>query len=255
MAIQISLELSHQCPLEEITDHAKFMDNHEFYRVWVPDTLVSNWDAWLAASIILHNTRKIHIGLGVTNPYTRHPIVMAQMAATFQNASNGRFAIALGKGIKRFLEKAGIAEKPSSVEECARLLKELIAGERVTFKGDAFDIEGIRLRTRPPKQNVPILLAATHPKTWDAAIAVADGITTFWSGQAGELSHRFKNKKAIHTAAMIPFSQSKDSFMTNTITSLDILKQEITKMERAGFDEAIIAYGDLMDLEDLATLF
>ena len=255
MTLQISVELSHQCPLEEIADHATFLENHSFFRVWVPDTLVSDWDAWLAAGIILHHTQQLHIGLGVTNPYTRHPVTMAQMAATFQNMSNGRFAMALGKGIKRFLEKAGIRDNPTSVEECTKILKQLVAGERVTFKGNTFHIDGIQLRTRPPKQPVPILLAATHPKTWETAAAVADGITTFWSAQATEAIQQIKRKHTLHTAALVPFSRSKGSFFANTVTDLDRLKAEISEMEKAGFDEAIIAYGDMADLKGVAALF
>ena len=87
MPIHVSAELSHVCPLEDITAHAAALESGGFYRVWVPDTVVSPWEAWLAASLIMQTTSRIQIGLGVTNPYTRHPVVMAQMAATVQQAS------------------------------------------------------------------------------------------------------------------------------------------------------------------------
>ena len=81
MKIRISTELSHVCPLDEITRHAIALETHGFHRVWVPDTVVSPWEAWLAASIIMQHTSRIQIGLGVTNPYTRHPVVVAEMAS------------------------------------------------------------------------------------------------------------------------------------------------------------------------------
>ena len=77
MNIHISVELSHVCPLEEITEHAAALESLGYYRVWVPDTIVSPWEAWLAAGLIVQHTTHLKIGLGVTNPYTRHPMVVA----------------------------------------------------------------------------------------------------------------------------------------------------------------------------------
>src|SRR2546430_15673506 len=75
MPIHVSAELSHICPLEDITAHAAVLESGGFYRVWVPDTVVSPWEAWLAASLVMQTTSRVRIGLGVTNPYTRHPVV------------------------------------------------------------------------------------------------------------------------------------------------------------------------------------
>src|SRR5713101_5909410 len=69
MPIHVSAELSHVCPLEDITAHAAALESNGFYRVWVPDTVVSPWEEWLAASLIMQTTSRIRLGLGVTNPY------------------------------------------------------------------------------------------------------------------------------------------------------------------------------------------
>ena len=93
MSLAISVELSHVCPLEEIVEHATALESLGYYRVWVPDTIVSPWEAWLAAGLIVQHSERLKIGLGVTNPYTRHPLVVAQMAATLQHLSAGRLAL------------------------------------------------------------------------------------------------------------------------------------------------------------------
>ena len=108
MSIRISAELSHVCPLDEVISHAMALEDRGFHRVWIPDSVVAAWEAWMVASLILQHTQCIQIGLGVTNPYTRHPVVVAQMAATLQRYSGGRLAMSLGKGIGRFLDKAGV---------------------------------------------------------------------------------------------------------------------------------------------------
>ncbi len=160
MTIHVSVELSHVCPLEEISEHAVALESLGYYRVWVPDTIVSPWEAWLAAGTIVQHTRCLKIGLGVTNPYTRHPMVVAQMASTLQHLSAGRLALSIGKGIPRLLEKAGINQHASAVAECITVLRDLIAGERISMKGEVFQIDGLRIRTLPPDIDVPIYLPA-----------------------------------------------------------------------------------------------
>jgi len=254
MAIKISAELSHVCPLEAVVEHAAALESHGYYRVWVPDTIVSEWEAWLAASIIMNHTNRIKIGLGVTNPSTRHPVVVAQMAATIQNFSNGRLAMSIGKGIARFLEKAGIDQPESAVEECIRLLQDLIPGKRTSYRGRAFTVDGMLLRTRPPREKVPLYLAAIGPASWDTAVRVADGIATFWNKFAVENHKRAASVRSIPTAALIPFSASPGEFFGEKVDSIDALREQIAVMDVAGFDEVIIAYRDLGDLNAAAQL-
>ena len=77
MTIQISVELSHVCPLDELGRHAEVLEENGFYRVWVPDTFVTPWEAWLAADLMAQRSTRLKIGVGVMNPYTRHPVVVA----------------------------------------------------------------------------------------------------------------------------------------------------------------------------------
>ena len=254
MAIDISVELSHICPLEEIPEHAAAVESHGYHRVWVPDTLVSPWEAWLAASIIMHHTSRVGIGLGVTNPYTRHPVVVAQMAATMQRYSGGRLTMSIGKGIGRFLEKAGVEQHPTAVEECITLLRGLMSGERTSSEGQAFQIDGMRLRTLPPDSPVPIYLAAIGPASWETASRVADGVATIWDVRMVENRRRTMAKRRIPTAALLPFSLSRGDFFDRRASSLGELREQIETLEKAEFDEAIVAYGELSDLEAAAQL-
>ena len=255
MAIRISVELSHICPLDEITGHAVALENHGFHRVWVPDTVVSPWDAWIATSLIMQHTTRLQIGLGVTNPYTRHPVVVGQMAATIQQYSGGRLSMSLGKGIGRFLEKAGVQQHTTAVEECITLLRGLMAGERTSLKGNAFQIDGMKLRTHPPDSPVPIFLAAVGPSSWEIAMGVADGIATFWTDKVLEMRKQFMTERTLPVVVLIPFAQSRtDFFSESAVSSLDELRRRVEILEEAGFDEVMVAYGERADLETAAKL-
>ncbi len=256
MAFNISVELSHVCPLEEITKHAAVLESHGFYRVWIPDTIISPWEAWLAAGLIMQHTSRLEIGLGVTNPYTRHPVVVAQMAATMQRLSGGRLALSIGKGIERVLEKAGIDQHVSAVEECITVLRGLIAGERTSIDGQAFHIDALRIRTLPPEKAVPIYLAAISPSSWETAMRVADGVATIFSDDLAEIRARVMVEKTLPTAALIPFSLSQEDFLEgwNRVSSLNELQECIEKLKAAGIDEVIVAYREMADLETAARL-
>ena len=254
MAIRISVELSHICPLEALTAHAAAIEAQGFYRVWVPDTVVSPWEAWVAVSVIMHTTRRVQIGLGVTNPYTRHPVVMAQMAATIHHLSHGRLTLSLGKGIARFLEKAGIRQYETGVEECVAILRGLLAGERTTLTGQAFQIDAMLLRTLPLPTPVPIYLAAIGPGGWANAIRLADGIATVWSDTLAETRRHWMAERTLPTAVLIPFAQGQADFFSRPVRSLTELQQRAAALEAAGFDEVIVAYADLADLEAAAQL-
>jgi alkanesulfonate monooxygenase SsuD/methylene tetrahydromethanopterin reductase-like flavin-dependent oxidoreductase (luciferase family) len=256
MAFKISVELSHVCPLEEIIEHAAELESCGFYRVWIPDTIISPWEAWLAAGLIVQHTSRLKIGLGVMNPYTRHPLVVAQMAATMQKLSNGRLTLSIGKGIERVLEKAGIDRHASAVEECITVLRGLIAGERTSIAGQAFQIDAMHIRTLPPEKGVPIYLAAISHPSWETAMRVADGVATIWSDEAAEIRASVMTTKTLPTAALIPFSISAEDFLEpwNRVRSIADLQQSVDKLKAAGIDEVIVAYRDFADLQATARL-
>jgi alkanesulfonate monooxygenase SsuD/methylene tetrahydromethanopterin reductase-like flavin-dependent oxidoreductase (luciferase family) len=247
--IKISAELSHLCPLAEIVRHAQVLEERGFYRVWVPDTMVSPWEAWLAASLIIQNTTRLRIGLGVTNPYTRHPVVMAQMACTLQTLSQGRLSLSIGKGMARFLEKAGIGQKEKALEECVTIIRHLTKGERFSLEGEAFRLDAIRIRTDPPENKIPIYLAAIGPSGWEKAARLADGISTIWGEKINELRHQYLEGNPLPVAVLVPFSITKPDFFPNQLQSVEMLAARVAELDESGFDEIIIAYGDLNDLK------
>jgi alkanesulfonate monooxygenase SsuD/methylene tetrahydromethanopterin reductase-like flavin-dependent oxidoreductase (luciferase family) len=249
MAIRISAELSHICPLEEIRTHATALETFGFYRVWVPDTIVSQWEAWLAASVIMHTTARLKIGLGVMNPYTRHPVVVAQMAATMQRLSGGRLSLSIGSGIERFLNKAGVERHDTAVEECVTLLRELMTGRRTSFSGKAYRIDGMRLRTHPPEKTVPIFQAAVGPAGWESAVKNADGVATLWNDAIGETRRKWMARKVLPTVVLIPFAQARTDFFSRPVNSVDELQARVVSLESDGFDEVMVAYAEMTDLE------
>jgi 5,10-methylenetetrahydromethanopterin reductase len=129
---------------------------------------------FLAAS-----THRIRLGLGVTNPYTRNPALLAMSSATLDRISNGRFLLGLGRCEKWVIEeRMGIPyEKPlANLERVVPLVRRLLAGERVGADGPETRLRNVRLAIKPVQKNLPIYLAAIGPRALRLAGRVADGV-------------------------------------------------------------------------------
>jgi len=78
---------------------AKLAEQLGFGTFWVPEDPVFP-GAFATASAIAANKRKIKIGIGVPNPWTRHPIQTAMELAALDDVSEGRAVLGLGASVK-----------------------------------------------------------------------------------------------------------------------------------------------------------
>lgn len=123
-------------------------------------------------------TERIAIGLGVVNPYTRHPALLAMETAALAGIAPGRVVLGLGSSNRRWIEQQmgmPFTAPLTAVRECVEIVRRLLGGERVTFKGASFSLDGVALEAAPA-QPVPILLGVKGPKALAMAAEIADGV-------------------------------------------------------------------------------
>jgi 5,10-methylenetetrahydromethanopterin reductase len=123
-------------------------------------------------------TEHIAIGLGVVNPYTRHPALIAMETAALASMAPGRVVLGLGSSNRRWIEEQmGIAfHAPlTGLGESVGIVRSLLRGERVSRRGERFQLDGVELE-RAPKEAVPILLGVKGPRALRLAGEVADGV-------------------------------------------------------------------------------
>jgi alkanesulfonate monooxygenase SsuD/methylene tetrahydromethanopterin reductase-like flavin-dependent oxidoreductase (luciferase family) len=252
--MKISAELSHVCPLVDVGLHARVLEERKFHRIWVPDTIVSAWEYWVATTLVVENTRQSQVGLGVTNPYARSPVVLAQALATLNNLSGGRISLALGKGNPRFLEKAGLKQHESALQEAIHIIRGLVRGERVSFRGEVFQIDGMLLRTLPCAPSIPVYLAAVSERSWHLAAKLADGISTLLTDDLPAKIEKCRQGNVLPVAVLVPFSVKRKDFFRQAPSSPGKLAEIIGRLESWGVDELILAYADLEDLDALSSV-
>jgi 5,10-methylenetetrahydromethanopterin reductase len=123
-------------------------------------------------------TTRVAIGLGVVNPYTRHPALVAMEAAALAGLAPGRVVLGLGSSNRRWIdEQLRIPFKTPlrGLREGTEIVRRLLAGERVTYAGECFAVDDVALETPPPAP-VPILFGVKGPRALRLAAEVADGM-------------------------------------------------------------------------------
>ncbi|HAB58018.1 MAG: hypothetical protein CL433_06690 [Acidimicrobiaceae bacterium] len=142
-----------------------------FDRLGISDVVF--WtDCFVLQGLIAAATERIHIGSMVTNPYTRHPVVLAAMVATLQEISNGRAF--LGIGIGAGLEDLALEyERPvRALREAITTIRDLLSGAQIDRVGEMFAARGQLFR--PPATPVPISVGTRSPQIMRLAGELAD---------------------------------------------------------------------------------
>ena len=152
----------------------------EHFNPWVADKGASGF-GFTTLGAIAATTQRIKLMTGVVTPlYRYHPAVVAQAAATIDRISNGRFILGVGTGESINETPLGYAfpkykERSARIKEALTIMKQLLAGDKLTFAGEYYQTKNARLYS-PPLHDIPILLAAGGPKTAETAGEIADGI-------------------------------------------------------------------------------
>lgn len=137
---------------------------------WLFDSHVLWRDPYPLLTLMAGATERIRMGTCVTNPGTREPSVTASLLATLDEISGGRMDLGIGRGdsARRVLGKAPITM--ANTEEAIRVIRSLVAGERVEYEGTELFFPWARGWT------LPVWVAGYGPMALAMTGRIADGI-------------------------------------------------------------------------------
>ena len=131
-------------------------------------------DPFVAVAIAAGATERLRFATGVTNAHTRHPAALANVAATVQEASGGRFVLGIGRGDTALFH---LGLKPMKVDRFAELVTDLqtyLANGTIDCNGHPSRLQWLD-RVRQPK--VPLDVAASGPRVIEFAARTAERVT------------------------------------------------------------------------------
>jgi alkanesulfonate monooxygenase SsuD/methylene tetrahydromethanopterin reductase-like flavin-dependent oxidoreductase (luciferase family) len=145
-------------------------------------------EAWTALTGLAEATRRVALGPLVLNAQNRHPGVLANMAATFQQVSGGRLLLGIGAGGNRATPYAaeqqmlGLpvdadAVRAARAAEAIQVMRRLWAGDSSGFAGTHYRLERPAgfLQADPPP---PIIVGGFGPRMAAIAGRHGDGFNT-----------------------------------------------------------------------------
>ena len=178
-AMRFSLRLNNDLALPQYIELAQAAEARGFHQFWVSSDLFFRSAPVILAAAAL-STSRISIGSCVLNPYTMNPAEIAMLAATLNEASNGRFLLGISAGAAEFLDWIGIKhEKPlGALRESVAAIRRLLRGDRVAVSGDFLrwsDDAYLRFADQSAKPNIPIYIGGMGPRMLALAGEIADG--------------------------------------------------------------------------------
>jgi 5,10-methylenetetrahydromethanopterin reductase len=162
----------------ELKEYGRIAEEAGFESLWVTERYFHE-ETFSLLGFLAAATQRIKLGVGVVNPYTRNPALLAMASATLDRISGGRFVLGLGRGDKPVIQdRIGIpyGDSRATLGEAAILIRGLLSGERISAASGRFKLNGARLATTSVQQKLPIYLAAIGAKGLRLAGAIADGV-------------------------------------------------------------------------------
>jgi alkanesulfonate monooxygenase SsuD/methylene tetrahydromethanopterin reductase-like flavin-dependent oxidoreductase (luciferase family) len=140
------------------------------------------FESWTTLTGLAGATTRIRLTTGVTQILLRNPAMFARQVLTLDHISGGRLEFGLGTGLVGDPSYAmtGIADldskdRVSRFSEYVEIVDRLLQGERTTFEGRHYRIEGAIVNPRPVQAPRPVMtVAANGPVMMRIAAARAD---------------------------------------------------------------------------------
>jgi 5,10-methylenetetrahydromethanopterin reductase len=176
----VALYLQDKHPIREGMQYARYAESKGFEAVWQAESrLVREATVPMAAYAAV--TKRIRVGSGVVNNWTRNIGLLAATFSTLDDLAPGRVVLGIGAWWDPLASKVGITRtKPlQAMRETVEVTRRLLAMERVTYHGEFVDVDDIEIDIvhgdRSPK-NVPIYIGATGMKMMEVAGEIGDGV-------------------------------------------------------------------------------
>jgi 5,10-methylenetetrahydromethanopterin reductase len=161
--------------VQEVNDIVAQAERAGIDIVWIPDESFMR-DPYVVLASAAVSAKTITLGVGIANPYTRHPIQLARAVGTLSEILGGRIIFGIGAGLRstRDAIDAPNTEFVKTTRDCISIMQRLFAGEIVSFDGPAFRLHEVALGFKPAHP-IPIYVASTHRAAFEMAGELTDG--------------------------------------------------------------------------------
>ena len=177
--MRLALGFNPVASVPEMTRLATQADGAGYDSIWLHESLYQRDIVTYLASMI-GSTKRIRLGSGIINTFTRHPVAAAATFATLSEVSGGRVIFGLGLGSFPTMPLIGQQIFPVDKTRPLRRIREYLevvgriwSGKKVDFDGEFFKVHNLSLGF--PISGIPVFIASLSPMTQAFAGVAADG--------------------------------------------------------------------------------
>jgi probable F420-dependent oxidoreductase len=174
-------------PAAESAEFAKKVEKLGYRALWIPEAV--GREPFAHAAYLLSHTERLTLATGIANIWARDPMTMAAASKTVAELSGGRFILGIGVSHEPLVKgvRGHSYDKPYSY------MKEYLP-----------KMKNALYLAPQPKEPVPVVLAALHPKMLALSAAEANGTHTYFVPP----EHTAKARAQIGPTAMLCAAQA-----------------------------------------------
>ena len=176
MRAEIGMCFDRSFPAGSISEYARRIEASGIEQLWLIEDCFYTAGVSLAATA-LAVTDTVSVGIGILPAVARNPAITAMEIATLCNISPGRVRPGIGHGVQSWMGQMGVrpASALAALDETITVVKQLLAGDEVTFDGKQLHLDSVRL-DQPPSVVPSVLAGVQQEKSLALAGRVADGV-------------------------------------------------------------------------------
>ena len=218
---RVGLGLAARGDVKEAASWARQAEDLGLESVWIHDSYFER-DPITYLTAIGQLTRRLGLGAGALNPYTRHPVVVAMTLSALDDLAPRRCTLALGSGLPLRLSQMAIPydDTVARVSVAIDQIRQLWRGEPLKLNDK---VPPLQPMFQPPHR-IPIYIAAYRTPFLDLCGEKADG----YLGRPAESLPAYKKMRArvLQTAASRGRTAADIDFRGYLLCLIDSSRQE-----------------------------
>ena len=219
--LSVRPELGRPHRYAEVREMAVAAEAAGFDSIWLYDHLLYRdpgqptrgiWECWTVLSALADATDRVELGTLVLCNQFRNPAILAKMAATLDEVSNGRFILGIGAGWNEpEFQAFGIPfdHRVGRLDEALQIIAPLLRTGRADFSGKYYQARDCEIAPRGPRaQGPPLLVAGNGPRMLRLTAQHADmwNPSAYLSAPGSFGGHRANLRAACEEAGRDPSS-------------------------------------------------
>jgi probable F420-dependent oxidoreductase len=150
-------------PAAQSAEFAQKVEKLGYRTLWIPEAV--GREPFPHAAYLLDKTSRLNIATGIANIYGRDPITMSAASKTVAELSGGRFLLGIGVSHKPLVSNL----RGHSYDKPYSYMKEYLPKMKAAL-----------YQAPQPKEPVPVVIAALHPKMLALCAAETQGTHTYF---------------------------------------------------------------------------